>query len=255
VATVGAREITRRELQVEMGGSVGSTPAAQKAAQQAALQRIIQRVILANEAKVQGLNKDPNFALLSQRGDEALLGHLLETKMAGSVPPPSPEEVEQFQQTNPNLFAERKIFDLNQIRLPRPSDPDFVKKMEPIKTLDEVANFLNQNHIAYQRGANTMDSTYQNPKLLAAILALQPHEVFLLSSESEVFINEIRDTRISPLVGPTAAIFAMTSLKSQHMQEAVERQLMAIVTKARGSVHINSEFIPAKAPAKKPEPK
>jgi EpsD family peptidyl-prolyl cis-trans isomerase len=234
-----------------MSDTTASTPAAQKAAQQAALQRIVQRVILANEAKAQGLDKDPNFALLSQRGDEALLGRLLATKMAASVPAPSVEEVQQFQQTNPNLFAERKIFDLDQIRLSQPSDPQFVKKLEPLKTLDDVANYLNQNHVPFQRGTNVMDSTAQNPKLLSAMLALPPHEVFLLSSGNEIFINEIRDTRISPLVGPPADKFALNSLKSQHIQEAVMRQLTNIVAKARGTVHLNSEFIPAKAPAKK----
>src|SRR5579872_745715 len=59
VATVGSREITRRELQVELAGSTATTPAAQKAEQQLALRRIIQRVILANAAKAQGLDKDP----------------------------------------------------------------------------------------------------------------------------------------------------------------------------------------------------
>jgi hypothetical protein len=56
-------------------------------------------------------------------------------------------------------------------------------------------------------------------------------------------------------VGPTAAKFAMASLKSQHMREAVERQLMGVVAKARNSVHINSDFTPANAQAKKSEPK
>src|SRR5262249_52978649 len=57
VATVGSREITRRELQAELAGSTATTPAAQKAEQQLALRRIIQRVILANAAKEQGLDK------------------------------------------------------------------------------------------------------------------------------------------------------------------------------------------------------
>lgn len=251
VATVGAREITRRELQVELDGSTATTPAAQKAQQQAALQRIIQRVILANAAKAQGLDKDPNFALLSQRANEALLGQLLERKTATSVPAPSNEEADQFEQTNPNLFAERKLFDVDQIRLSRPPDPQIIAKLQPLKTLDDIANYLTQNHIPFQRGANVMDAVGQNPKLLSAILALPPHEVFILSSATEIFVNEIRETRTSPFVGEPAKKFALNSLKAQHVQDAVVRQLRGIVAKGTASVRVNKEFEPPKTPVKK----
>ena len=244
VATVGAREITRRELEVEVRGSRASTPAAQKAARQAALQRIVQRVALANAARDQGIDKDPSFALLSQRGDDALLVQLLETKMAASVPPPTNEEAQQYQEANPNMFSERKIFDVEQIRMSRPSDPQIIKKLEPLKTLDEIASFLTENHIVFQRGTNVMDAVSQNPKLLSAIMALPPHEVFILSSANEVFVNEIRDTRTSPFVGAPATQFALSSLKSQHIQEAVARQLSSILAKARSSVRLNKEFEP-----------
>ena len=259
VATVGSREITRRELQAEMAGSNATTPAAQKAAESLALRRIIQRVILANAAKEQGLDKDPNFALLSQRADETILAQLLENKTAASVPAPSPEEVRQFQETNLNLFAERKIFDLDQIRISRPSDPQLAKKLEPFKTMGDIANYLTLNHINFQRGANAMDALGQTPELLKAILALPPHEVFILSTPQEVFVNEITNTRTEPLTGDVAAKYAQNVLKTQHVRDAVTRQLTNIVRKANRTVRVAKEFEPPKpAPAKpqtqKPQP-
>ena len=255
VATVGSREITRRELQVEIGSSTASTPEAQKAEQALALRRIIQRVMLANAAKDQGLDKGPNFALLSQRANETLLAQALETKTAASVPAPTKEEVQQFQETNPNLFAERKIFDVDQIRITQPSDPQLAKKLEPFKTMEQIATYLNQNHIAFQRGPNVMDSTTQNPKLLAAILALPPQEVFILSSPSEVFVNEITGTRVVPLLGEAATKYAQNALKAQHVQDAVIRQMNNVVQKASSSVRLAKEFQPPpKIAAAKPHP-
>ncbi len=251
VATVGAREITRRELQAELTGPAAVTPAAQKAQQQAALQRIIQRVMLANAAKDRGVDKDPSFALFSQRANEAVLAQLLESRMAASVPPPTKEEAQQFQETNPSLFAERKIFDVDQIRLSRPADPKFVAKLEPLKTLDEIANFLTQNHIVFQRGTNVMDAVGQNPKLLNAILALPPHEVFILSSENEIFVNEIQNVHTQPFVGEPATQYAQNALKSQHVQEAVIRQINGIIAKGRTTVHLSKDFEPQPAPAQK----
>jgi EpsD family peptidyl-prolyl cis-trans isomerase len=255
VATVGSREITRRELQAEMAGSTATTPAAQKAEQQLALRRIIQRVILANAAKEQGLDKDPNFALLSQRADESILAQLLENKTAAAVPAPSNEEVQQFQETNPNLFAERKVFDVDQIRITRPSDPQLAKKLEPLKTLADIADYLNQNHIIFQRGPNTIDSLGQSPDLLKAIMVLPPHEPFILASANEIFVSEITNTRVVPLTGDTAAKYAQNMLKSQHVRDAVVRQLNIIVGKASRTVKVAKEFEPPpKKPPAKPQP-
>jgi peptidyl-prolyl cis-trans isomerase C len=254
VATVGGREITRRELQAEMAGSTASTPAAQKAQQQAALERIIQRVILANAAKDQGLDKEPSFAILSQRANEALLVELLQNKVAASVPAPSSEEVTQFIQTNSNIFAERKLFDIDQIRAPRPSDPKIVKQLEPLKTLDEIAAFFTQSGMPFQRGTNVMDAVGQDPKLLNAILALPPREVFILSAGNEIFINQIRDTHVVPFVGEPAIKYAVSTLKAQHMREAVARRLNRVLAKERPSVRINEQLEPAKAPSQNPKP-
>jgi len=254
VATVGSREITRRELQVEMAGSNATTPAAQKAAERLALRRIVQRVILADAAKQQGLDKDPNFALLDQRANESILAQLLESKMAASVPSPSPEEIQQYQQTNPNQFADRKIFDVDQIRISKPSDPQLAKKLEPFKTLDEIANYLNQNHIVFQRGPNVMDALSQSPALVKAVLALPPHEVFILSSANEVFANEITNTRVEPVTGETGSQYAQKVLKSQHTQDAILKQLNNIIAKANRSVRLAKEFEPPQAAAAKTPP-
>jgi EpsD family peptidyl-prolyl cis-trans isomerase len=255
VAVVGDREITLRELQSEMAGSTAATPAAEKAQQEIALNRIIQRVILANAAKKQGLDKDPSYALLKQRADEMLLAQMLEKKLETSVPPPTKEEVEQFQQTNPNLFAERKILDVEQIRLAHDSNPDFIAKFKPLKTMDQVADFLNQSHIPFQRGTNTMDAVGQNPKLLDAILALPPHEVFVLSTPTEVFVNEIQDVRTQPFEGDAATKYAVNYLKSQHLRDAVSKQLGRLIASARSSVRINKEYQPQPAPKTTPAPK
>src|SRR6185312_14037550 len=221
VATVSGREVTQRELQVEMAGTTAATPAAQKAEQKAALDRIIRRLILSNAALDQGLDKEPNFAILSERAKQALLIQLLESKVAASVPAPSTEEITQFIQNNPHIFAERKLFDVDQIRTLRPRDPKVIAKMEPLKTLDDIAAYLTQNHIAFQRGTNVMDAVGQDPKLVNAVMALPAHEVFIVSAGNEIMINQIRETHVQPFTGPDAARYASGLLRQQHIREAV----------------------------------
>lgn len=254
IASVGGREITRRELQTEMTGLTAATPAIQKEQQKAALQRLVQRAILVNAAKEQEIDKDPAFALLAQRANDAVMVQMLERKVAASVPAPSDEEVAQFMQTNPDMFAQRKLFDIEQIRMPMPSDPKIIKQFEPLKTMDEIAAFLAKQNLPFQRGANVMDARGQDPKLLKSILSLPPGEVFILSSRSEVFLNQIRNTRLVPFEGKEAMQFAVNSLKAQRSREVVARQLRGYLVKAQPGVQMSAEFT-TPPPAQKPKPR
>jgi EpsD family peptidyl-prolyl cis-trans isomerase len=242
VATVNGREITQRELQVEMAGTTAASAAAQKAEQQAALDRIVRRHILSTAATEQGLDKEPSFEILSERAKDALLIQLLESKVASSVPAPSNEEVTQFIQNNPNIFAERKLLDVDQIRALRPKDPAVITKMEPLKTLDEIAAYLTQNHIPFQRGTNVMDTVGQDPKLVNAVMALPPHEVFIVSSGNEIMINQVRESSVQPFTGPDAVRYASALLRQQHIREAVTRKVERLVAEGRKSVVINKQF-------------
>ena len=250
-ATVGGHEITARQLQAELASMPRAAPAAaaQKAQQQAALNTIVQRTILADAARKQGLDKDPNFTLLRERTNDALLIQQLQTKIAAGVPPPSSEEVAQFQSTNPDVFAERKIFEVEQIRMPRPADVNFLKALQPLKTLDQIASFLTQGHFGFQRGKTSIDALSQNPKLVSAIVALPPGEVFVISSGNEVLINLILNARVEPFTGDAAAKFALNYLRAEHGQEAVRKQLTDILASGQRDVQFAKDYQPGPKPA------
>jgi hypothetical protein len=99
-----------------------------------------------------------------------------------------------------------------------------------------------------------MDAVGQDPKLLKAIIALPPGEVFILSSRAEVFLNQIRNTRISPFEGKPAAQHAQNLLKAQRSRDVVAKQLRGYLAKAQPAVRMSAEFTPA-PPAQKPKPR
>jgi EpsD family peptidyl-prolyl cis-trans isomerase len=247
-ATVGNREITVREVHAELGGRVAPTSALEKANEQNALGAILERVILANSARDQGLDKDPQFLLLEQRQTDALLAQQLEAKIAANVPAPTREEAEQFELANPNMFTERKIFHLEQIRMARPTDKGITAKLVPLNTLDEVAEFLVKNNISFQRGTNTIDALGESPELTNKIVALAPQEIFILSSPSEIFIDHIQNTETQPFIGEPATKFALNFLRESHIRAAVQKGIGALLAKARGSIRLNKDFqFPTKA--------
>jgi peptidyl-prolyl cis-trans isomerase C len=242
VATVGAREITLRQLHAELEGFAPATPEAQRAGQRAALNRILERSILADAAKKQGLDKDPDFILLSERANDALLVEMLQKKILASVPPPTTEEASQFEDAHPNIFAERKIFDVEQIRILRPTDPSVLSPLRPLNTLDEVVAYLTKHQISFQRGTSSIDAVGLSPKAVDAIVALPPQEVFIIPAGNMVLINRITNTRTEPFTGDKATKYALYLLRTQHATEVVQKAFTNILISAKGQIRYNRDF-------------
>lgn len=251
VAVVDGDEITVAELRAEMAGVSLPDPKARKAAEQQALQMIINRKIIANAAVEQKLDKTPDFALQEQRAVEALQANALQKKIVDSVPAPTRAEAERYVTANPNIFAERKFFIVDQMRIQRPTNQAIMKEFEPLKTFEEVEAMLNAKGIKYQRGTDTLDAPSADPRLVNAIVALPPGEVFVMPAGQMVVINRIRETRTVPFTGEPAIKFAMERIKTQRTEEAVGKQFAGLVKAAEGDVRYNGEYKPA-PPAKAP---
>ena len=137
VATVDGKDVTIHELNAELMGVALPSGDQRKAVEQAALQQIINRRILADIARERGLDKTPTYILQERRADEALLVQMLQRDIASKIPQPTRDQAQQFINENPQLFAERKIYSIDQIQFEQPEDVRKLAAYEPIKTMDE----------------------------------------------------------------------------------------------------------------------
>ena len=250
VATVGDREITVRELRAETAGAaIPADPKARKAQDQAAIKNIIARVALAKVARDQGLDKTPDFVLQKDRAIDSLLVQSLQQKVLSQVPVPTNEEAQNFVATHPDIFVERKIFLVDQIRMGRPSDPAVLKALEPLKTLEAIEAELTKDHIPYQRASGTLDSVGPDPRLIEAVLKLPPGEIFVVPGGDGLLVNQIKETKIVPFTGPAATTYAQKVMARQRSQETLNRTFGQYITTATPTIRFNKDFAPPPTPA------
>jgi len=245
-ATVNGQEVTVRDIAAELGPFNTPDPKVRKAAETAALENIVSRKIVAQDAVAQGLDKTPDFALLKQRAIDNLLAQLLEKKLASQVPVPTKEDADAFVTSHPNMFAQRKIFLVDQLRMARPTDPAVLKPLQPLKTLPEVEAQLDKDHIVYQKGVGSLDALAADPNLIDQILKLPAGEIFIVPSNGELLVNQIRETQVAPVTGDQASQFALNYLRRQRTQDTVRRQMSALVGKGLAQVSFNKDYMPVK---------
>lgn len=243
-ATVGDQEITVRDLRAEMGADAPADPKAMKLAQQNTLRNIVGRTVLAKAALDQGVDKTPDFAIAKKRLLDGLLVQGLQNKIASQAAPVTKEEADRYVVSHPDLFAQRKVFAIEYIKMARPSDPAIVKALEPLKTLEAVDAQLNQEKVPHQRATGNLDAVGADPRMVEAILKLPPGELFVIPSGNMLLVNQIKDTKVVPLAGAQASEIAQKMLAKQRVQEAINRQFNGIITKAAPTVRFNKDYAP-----------
>jgi EpsD family peptidyl-prolyl cis-trans isomerase len=247
VATFDGKEITATDLRNELGNFHAPTPEVRKQAEQQALNTILVRKALAKAADKAGVGKTPEFTQQETVLHEDLLVRSWQSQIAKLTPQPSRIEADKFISDHPDMYANRKIWSVDQISFPASNDPSLEAAMRPLNTLDEIAALLASRGIPFHRGENQIDALSAGPDAVAQIIKLPPNEPFVVRSGSAFVANSIRETRVAPVTGDQAVRHATALLKTQRTNEAVKRQFGAILAQAKDKVKYSKEYEPKKA--------
>lgn len=248
VATVDGKDVTVHELNAELQGINLPQGADRKAIEQAALQQVVQRRILADIARERGLDKTPMFLLQEKRAEETILAQMLQRSLASSIKQPTGQEVSTFIAQNPQLFAQRKIFTVDQIQFEAPKDMRQLAAYQPLKTMEEVEAQVKKDGLRYRRAPATLDVATANPALVQQVLRLPPGEIFIIPAGQAVVANRITGERVEPLAGEEANRLATNMLQQQRYQDLLKRDLEPKVKTARDAVKYQEGYAPPKAP-------
>ena len=252
-ARVGNDEITVQELQAEMAGYNAPDAKTRKAAEQQALQNIIQRKLIAKAATKAGIAKSPAYAIEKARMEDMLLVQSWQKSLSDAVPEPGPEQIRQYINQHPELFANRKVYIVDQLRMQAPSDPKLAAELKPLNTLDDIAKVLQSKGIRFEQARGALDSLELGSGIVTQIEKLPAGEIFVLPMGNVLVANKIIEARVAPVPDAAAQKIAARSIKAQQAQDSVKRMFGSVVANHPGTkVVYNQAYTPPPAPAKAP---
>jgi len=257
VVTVNGDDVTVHELNSELQLLRAPSTAPRKQVEQVALARVVERKMLADVARERKLDNNPQFLLARRRLEDGLLVQALQTDIAQKVPVTTREAAQKFIGANPLLFAERKIFTIDQIRFLRPENIAQIG-LEPAKTMTDVARVLTNAKIRFERAPVQLDALTVNPALIAEIVritAKNSNEVFMFADQPQgapapiMFVNHITGVRVNPFVSEEAIKYAQQLLQRQEIQKRLTSELGKFKTAAKANIKYAAGYAPP------PEPK
>jgi EpsD family peptidyl-prolyl cis-trans isomerase len=250
VARLDGTDITLLEVNAELAGAQIPPNVSRREAEQAALQNIITRRQLMKVASERKLDQNPQFKLQERRLSEQLLVQALARDIAAKVPEVTREDTDKFIAENPQMFAERTIYAVDQIAFPRP--PELEKlPLADAKTMEAVEAVLNAAGIQFRRQPGQLDTLGANPsfvKEITGLLAKNPDELFMFPAPVQggqvMLVNRVTDRRVVPFTGERARTAAQQMLRNQRIQEALAAEVKKQQEAAKAAVTYQEGFAP-----------
>lgn len=246
VAVVHGDEITSQEVNAELPNAPKAEGEEGKKLQNIALARVIDRTLLADMAKKDGIETSPEYILRKKKMDETLLVQMLGEKLARDQKQPSAQDIQKVMAENPQVFADRTLFALDQIVFPTPDRKEVMQALAPTKTMDEVVAVLNRFGIKFQRGNNQIDSANLSPQMFSEFQKVGTSEPIIIPTGATVVVGKILLTKKVPVTGNEARQVAINLYTKQAVSKTIEKRLEQ--AKKDANIQYQSGFGPPEKP-------
>ena len=198
------------------------------------LEALIDRQLLIGEAAKEKVDRDPRVVQAIERARSVILAQAYMQKRLGTPAKPSAAEVEAYYSQNPQFFAQRKHFDMREIVLPTREVTDELKAvMDKTRSLDEVAAWLDQHKVKYQKAQLSRSGSELPPELSAKLLALAKGQLFIVREGERSMLVTIADIRPAPVELDAARPQIEQYLVAKKGKEAAEEEVKRLRASAK----------------------
>lgn len=239
IAVVNGDEITAQEMNAELG----ALPAGQQPDQQvrnAALNQVIDRRLLADVARDEGIEKSPEYILRKKKLEETLLVEMMGEKLVRDLKKPTDSDLQQVMATNPQAFANRTVYAVDQIAFRRPERGNVTQALAETKTMEEVVSVLNRLGVKFQRGRNAIDSMNMPVPVAQQLSRVGTSEPLILPMGQAVVVMKVLEMKQSPIMGEQAKQLAANAFSKQAVGKALKERLDK--ARAAGKIEYQSGY-------------
>jgi len=263
LASVNGAEVTVLQLNEELQrANVASNQ--QDSASKQLLQVLIDRQLLQDAAMKENLDRDPKVMQAIDRARSLIVAQAYLQKRIGNVARPTPEEVEAYFNKNPDFFANRKQFSMNELVIAAADlTPEVRAAADGAKSLEEVAVWLDAHKIKYGRTQVTRSTADVPRQLSEKLLGMPKGQLFVVREGARAMFIAVAEVRDAPVSLQVATPQIEQFLMKRKNQELAADELKRLRGVARIE-YLNKAMMPdakpaalpasAPAPAQAPQP-
>ena len=198
---VNKAEITVHQLN-EMLSRAGNVPAEQMAqASSAALERLIDQELLVQQAVERKLDRDPRVLQSIDMARREILARAYAEQAVGAPERPGDAEIAAFYTEHPELFAQRRVFNLQEVnvRLPAERFEELRTQLAAVGSIRNLTDWLTAQNIPFTANAGVRPAEQLPMELLKGLQRMEAGQVAVSRTPTGALLIFVAGVREEPI--------------------------------------------------------
>ncbi len=236
-AKVNSEEISVHQINfvLSRSGITGITPEQAPKLRREILEKLIDQQLAVEQAVEKKLDRSPDVLMALEAARREILARAYAEQLSSTLSKPTADEIKKYYAEHPPLFAERRIYNVQEIVLP--ASPAVVAPLREMlsagKSTDEIARWLREKDIKFAAG-NVARPAEQIPlELLPKMNALKEGQGLIVENAQNITLIRMLASQPAPVTEATATPRIQQFLGNQRAAEAVIQDLKQIKSKAK----------------------
>lgn len=235
VAKVNADEITVHQVNNVLARVKNMTPEAAPQAKREILGKLIDQQLAKQQAIAKKLDRSPGVVQALESARDEILARAYIEQIAAVQSKPTPEEVKKYYVDHPFLFAERRIFNLEEIVVQSKEGlaSGLREQVAKSRSMQEIAAWLKSQDAMYAANREVRAAEQIALDLLPRLQAMKDGEIGLFESGSRMDIVRVVASKVVPVDEAQATPAIQQALFSQRSSEAIASEMKQIRDQAK----------------------
>jgi EpsD family peptidyl-prolyl cis-trans isomerase len=226
-AKVNADEITVHQVNRVLARSQNVTPELAGPAKRAILDKLIEQTLARQQALNKKLDRSPAVMQAVEAARSEILARAYLEQIAAAQPAPTAAEVKQYYAAHPELFAQRRIFNLEDLVV-LPSEGLAAALREEVakaRSLAQISAWLKSRDAKFTANRGVLAAEQIPLELLPALQAMKDGDIQLVESGGRLQVIRLIASQAAPLDEATAIPRIQQFLFNQRSIEAIAREM------------------------------
>ena len=245
VAKVNGTELTVHQVNFALQRIPNLNPEQSKAASLQVVRNLVDQELAVQQALADKLDRDPTVVQAIDAARRQILAESWMSRKVGAPAEPGDAEVLEYFNAHPELFAERKLYRLQEVAIKVPEDQrEAVRaRLAASKNLDEFGAWLKAENLEV-KAVQGVKPAEQLPLALLPQLAKMPKgQATVVNTPDGLLVVIVADTQTQPVTLEQAKPAIVRMLQTQARQKAIQAEVDAL--KAAAKIEYLGEFADA----------
>lgn len=251
-ARVNSDEISVHQINDVLGKTPGITAENAATAKREILAKLVDRQLAVQQAQEKKLDRSPAVlsAIESARSD--ILARAYLEQLVSAQAKPTEAEAKAYYAAHPELFSERRVFNLQEIIIPARPDllPAVREQVAQGKAPTALAAWLKAGNVKFGANGGARAAEQIPLEVLPRIHALKDGQTIVLSDGRTINVTYVAASQAQPIDEATAVPRIQQFLANQRANEQAQKEMAALREKAK--IEYIGEFVGTAAAAAAP---